>query len=70
MWTPSRMPEAIGVKAMIVAYSATTENCKYGRMGVEVYRCSYNTDHDFIYRVANPRGNPNYRCMDAFCGME
>ena len=70
MWTDDAMPTTVGKSSRITAYAVGSNNdCrhKYLMRPMDVIRCSWNNNHDFIYRNA---GNILSRdCLFGFCGM-
>lgn len=68
-WTDAAMPATVGVSVRVNAYrvfSNDSNHCKSSPLPLEVMRCSWDTNHDFIYRQ-----NTLYSkgCSRAYCGM-
>lgn len=77
-WTDEPMPRKAGVLETVWVYgSHGDDDCKNHKEVLEVIRCSWRTDYDFVYRFSpsnanyniTPSGNPSESCPDVFCGM-
>lgn len=67
LWTDATMPQKVGVSKSITAYSVQENGyCQEWTVRTLVMRCSWDTDHDFIYR---PAIKLNRSCREAYCGM-
>lgn len=66
LWTDEPMPTVVGVRSKIIVYGSSETNCRRKTYTVEVMRCSWDTDHDLIYKQIT---NSGAGCQTAFCGM-
>ncbi|XP_067943614.1 uncharacterized protein [Watersipora subatra] len=65
-WTDATMPSEIMVVSYIKAYGVVNNNCRGRTISMLVIRCSWDTDHDYIYKYTDPYKT---ECYEAFCGM-
>ena len=65
MWTDEGMPSVVRKSIEVSAFASYGDNCKYGFRSILVMRCSYDTDHDFIYQY----NEDTTSCFYSFCGM-
>ncbi|XP_067952069.1 uncharacterized protein [Watersipora subatra] len=69
-WTDSKMPQQVGAVSPIFVYSRHAEepegDCKEIAIDAVVVRCSWDTDHDYIYNII---GKKYEQCVATLCGM-
>ena len=68
LWSDDEMPDEIGKITVAYAYEVKFSNCRTWIRAMQVMRCSWNTDHDLIYKYIG--ADINDQCSSAFCGME
>ena len=66
LWTDDEMPKNLGVVSNVNVYAVFKDTCKDWELPLQVIRCSWKTNNDFVYRYA---GNYHKYCPQAFCGM-
>ena len=66
LWTDDIMPKEIGMEMTVDTYEPRKNNCKQYKFKVRVMRCSWDTNHDLIYKQTNFVGG---YCFRGFCGM-
>lgn len=67
-WTDEEMPRLVGVQTKVIIYGTGDRGrCRFVVRKALVMRCSWDNDHDFIYRQITGYAQP---CSHGFCGTE
>ena len=70
-WTDAKMPDKVGEIKRVNVYGSHSSdgvfNCTVHSKPLQVMRCSWDTNHDFIYKFI---GYYYTFCNDTFCGMK